>query len=105
MGIVELRQLVFWAFGENHIRLQYRSMIPGVDASGAQILGPRSDTSPGARLSWLYDDTLPVAVVTLTLGPEPILPPQQLLLARTTTTPTALAPCGLRATSWPRARS
>jgi general secretion pathway protein H len=55
-----------------------------VDASGAQILGPRSDTSPGARLSWLYDDTLPVAVVTLTLGPEPILPPQQLLLTSRT---------------------
>lgn len=51
-----------------------------VDAAGAQTLTPRSDAALNSRLNWLYADTSPVAAVTLTLGPEPILPPQQLLL-------------------------
>jgi general secretion pathway protein H len=54
-----------------------------VDASGAQAWGARPDAVGAGRLNWLYADTAPMAPVTLTLGPEPVLPAQQVLLLST----------------------
>lgn len=55
-----------------------------VDPTGAHaLLGARPDAVGVGRLQWLYADTLPMAAVTLTLGPEPVLPPQHVLLLST----------------------
>ena len=53
-----------------------------VDPTGARTLDGAPDSLKGERLDWLYSDTWPVAVTTLTLGPEPILPSQQLELSQ-----------------------
>ena len=54
-----------------------------VDRSGAQALGARPDAVGTGRLNWLYTDTSPMTAVTLILGPEPVLPPQHVLLLST----------------------
>jgi general secretion pathway protein H len=51
-----------------------------VGRTGAQTVDARDPYARGERLNWMYADTVPVTEAMLTMGPEPVLPPQQLQL-------------------------
>ena len=75
-------RLAIWLEGHRaQARAASRPLQARVTSMGVELVGSAPDPQRQERLTWLAPDTLPgKEPLTLTLGPEPFLPPQQLVL-------------------------